>query len=84
MYVLETWRYRSRSFNRTVRTEYSYTLHHMTAAEFMAAKREERFHVGLSFESVTGAYAHRYVKRGGCHTTPLYLDYDRRIRFAKG
>ena len=34
------------------------------------------------FEVVTGIYAHRWVKKGYPHSTPLYIDQGR-IRYAR-
>jgi hypothetical protein len=79
-YVLETRCWRSGG-----RTRYAYTLHHMSRSELRRAIADSRFQPGVFYETVSGAYAHRYVRRDGHHTTPLYLDtYENRIRFARG
>lgn len=37
----------------------------------------------LLFERETGQGAHRWVREGLRHETPLYIDADNRIRYAK-
>lgn len=34
----------------------------------------------VGYDRVDGVYAHRWVRNGYRHETPLYIDYDGRIR----
>ena len=40
---------------------------------------------GLShrYRVISGAEAHQWVREGGLHTTPLFIDADKRIRYAR-
>ncbi len=33
--------------------------------------------------AITGAEAHKWVRQGGVHNTPLWIDQDNRIRYAR-
>lgn len=37
----------------------------------------------IEYTIVSGAMAHRYVKQGMIHETPLYIDFDGRVRYAR-
>ena len=45
---------------------------------FVAQEYPNRRHVVIS-----GKEAHRWVREGGRHDTPLYVDPDNRIRYAR-
>ena len=51
----------------------------MTAKELKQAKRKypNRLHLVIS-----GAEAHQWVRKGGVHGTPLYVDHGR-VRYAR-
>jgi hypothetical protein len=50
----------------------------------MTQKKTEAADISrVGYDRVSGAYAHRWVREGGHHETPLYVDYDGRIRYAK-
>jgi len=36
----------------------------------------------VGYDRVSGTFAHRRVRDGGRHETPLYVDSDNRIRYA--
>lgn len=40
-------------------------------------------HPDYDYNPVPGTVAHRWVRGGGHHETPLYTDADGRIRYAK-
>ena len=52
----------------------------MTKRQLARAKREypERLYLVVS-----GAEAHKWVRAGHIHSTPLYIDADKRIRYAR-
>jgi hypothetical protein len=52
----------------------------MTKRQLDRAKRAnlERTHLVVS-----GAEAHQWVRNGGVHSTPLYIDANDRIRYAR-
>jgi len=52
----------------------------MTKASLKRFKREYPRRLCLV---VTGAEAHKWVRDGGVHGTPLYIDQDNRIRYAR-
>ena len=63
-------------------TEHSATLVEMTAAEFREAEAAQ----GKTGRLVTRWSADRackWVKDGGHHGTPLYIDHDGRVRYAR-
>jgi hypothetical protein len=66
---------------RTYRAEAGFdteTLVEMSVADFQKAEQSERIrHYKVSTDA-----AHRYVKNGGVHTTPLWVDDRGRIRRA--
>lgn len=51
-------------------------LHEYTEKEFREA--------GPNFRRVSASEAHKWVRDGGVHTTPLWVDEDNRIRKARG
>ena len=55
------------------------TLHELDKKTLKLAQRAYPNH---KFEVVTGRCAHRWVKRGWHHSTPLYID-NGRIRYAR-
>jgi hypothetical protein len=48
-----------------------------------ALKAEATTEPGVEFNMISGAMAHRYVKRGMQHETPLYVDDTGRVRYAR-
>jgi hypothetical protein len=46
-------------------------------------KREKRVWPNRLHLVITGAEAHKWVRDGGIHGTPLYIDQDNRIRYAR-
>jgi len=40
-------------------------------------------HADRRYLVISGQEAHRWVREGGRHETPLYVDQDNRIRYAK-
>lgn len=57
-------------------------LYSMTAAELRKAKATNE-HSDTDYHRVDGTEAHRWVRDGRIHSTPLYIDLDGRIRFAR-
>jgi hypothetical protein len=55
------------------------TLHELDKKGLVLAKRAYPEH---HFEVITGMQAHRWVRKGGHHSTPLYIDQGR-IRYAR-
>jgi hypothetical protein len=37
----------------------------------------------VGYDRVSGAYAHRWVRDDRPHETPLFVDFDGRIRYAR-
>lgn len=57
------------------------SLHELDKKGLVLAKRAYPHH---RFEVVTGAFAHRWVREGGHHSTPLYVENGMgRIRYAR-
>jgi hypothetical protein len=55
-------------------------LHELDKKGLMLAKRAYPFH---EFEVISGKRAHHWVRHGHPHSTPLYIDANKRIRYAR-
>lgn len=65
-------------------TEHSATLMEMTRKEFAEAQAGEGgYFTPTLFSHVSAQTAHKWVKEGGHHSTPLYTDDRGRIRRAR-
>lgn len=63
-------------------TEHNTTLTEMTKAQIKAACAERGEARYPHYNHISGTEAHRYVKNGGHHETPLWVDAGR-IRYAR-
>lgn len=62
------------------------TLHQLTAKELARVMLDKAVDISQgrrAFDIVSAAYAHKWVLRGGHHTTPLYVADNGRIRRAR-
>jgi hypothetical protein len=50
------------------------TLHEMTEGEWLKAMEANLGEDTTSYRRVSAAEAHRWVRQGGLHTTPLWVD----------
>ena len=55
-------------------------LHELTKRQLHWYKRE---YPNSTFIVVSGTEAHKWVRAGRVHSTPLYIDADKRIRYAR-
>jgi hypothetical protein len=81
MYMIRTCLEETVYVIRSYRTEAGFVtevLFEMTVADFQKAEQSER----VRHSKVSTDAAHRYVKNGGTHTTPLWVDDRGRIRRA--
>jgi hypothetical protein len=58
----------------------SATVKEMTPKQMRQA---QRLNPQRTFLPITGQEAHNWVRNGGVHSTPLYVNEDGRIRYAK-
>lgn len=73
MYVMRSTK--SAAFNDWLETLTEMTTKELRDAQALASDNTR-------YRQVTGQEAHRYIKQGGHHETPLYVDMDNRVRYA--
>lgn len=54
-----------------------------TLVEMTQRQTEQADISKVGYDRVSGTFAHQWVRDGGHHMTPLYVDYDGRIRYAR-